>query len=267
MLRRSCCSSSETSSAITYCWVSQDPTAGTRAARPREARPPRCRGPDAPGAAPGAGRPRPRAQARARGRSKGPAPGGHVLAARQWQPPAPTLGTGRGAQLASPGQRALPAPCDSRGGRAGGSPAMVSLRPAPAPARPPGRVAARPPAGLSRAAAGSRGGRAAACGRRGAGGRGGGPGGGGPEDAGRPPAPGARGPAPSAGERLGRCWGPSRRRGLRDAGGLRPPGEPPGGRGGLVGGFKGLSVNIVSVPLSAIFTAGRAPLPVSFLRQ
>lgn len=68
-------------------------------------------------------------------RRGGTTPLSHVLAVHQWQSPEPTLGTGRGAQLASPGQRALPPPCDSGCGRLGGSPAMVSL----------GAARARPP--------------------------------------------------------------------------------------------------------------------------
>lgn len=60
-------------------------------------------------------RPRPRAKAWGDegGGPKGTAPERHVPTLHQWPPPEPTLGPGRGAQLASPGQRALPAPCDS----------------------------------------------------------------------------------------------------------------------------------------------------------
>lgn len=60
-------------------------------------------------------RPRPRAKAWGDegGGPKGTAPERHVPTLHQWPPPEPTLGPGRGAQLASPGQRALPAPCDT----------------------------------------------------------------------------------------------------------------------------------------------------------
>lgn len=78
---------------------------------------------------------------------------------RARQPPMtasePTLGTGRGAQLASPGQRALPAPCDSRlwarsrlfGHGESGARAGWAAPPFPARARPPRRRCSVPAGG------------------------------------------------------------------------------------------------------------------------
>lgn len=114
---------------------------------------------------------------------------------RARQPPMaasePTLGTGRGAQLASPGQRALPAPCDSGlwarsrlfGHGESGARAAWAVPPFPARAGPPrGRclvpvggagVVERPGCGLRDCGAAGLRGRAGLCGP----GEGGAPGG------------------------------------------------------------------------------------------
>lgn len=151
---------------------------------------------------------------------------------RARQPPMavsePTLGTRRGAQLASPGQRALPAPCDFGlwarsllfGHGESGAPAGWAAPPFPARAEHP-----RGPCSVPAAAPGSRRGRAAACGTAGQGRTGlGGPGGGGaPGDPERPPAPGRRRRSLLCVEGLGLRWDPC---GPPDSVTLFGPGEP-----------------------------------------